>query len=1141
MNKLISICVLCTGLLVNIVGVYAQTVTTTNVLSPNAASLGLYSEIPVSLYTGTPEISIPLYEVEVKDFKLPISLNYHAAGIHVDQRPGWVGLGWSLFAGGMITRKANGLPDEFDDTNYGPYSGKGFYNRQSSNTTDSIYKLLDSSIWNTESYLKFLTGAGDSYELIITDDKYPDEFYFSFAGYNGMFCLNHKGEWIVRCNKPVKAEALGFYDVYTFANKIMPNHLSSISKCFKGFKITADDGTQYIFGNQYEALEFSAPLFTAANESTGISWIANTWHLTQIILPNGMKIYFTYERDGYNTQIYFNTSYIEMRGDDDFYIWGTWKVDVDCSYVSNSFFRYSGTVIYPSYLKYITTDLAQITFGRSLSKELDYNNIIYNSWESYLNNNSSGFRVSSYAFLFNNNKWSESELSRIKWYKLDNIVVFNKNDKSIIKTVSFNYQNSSTQRLTLGGIKESGKNPYAFSYYKIDQLPPYMANMSDHWGYYNGRVAQETDKNMYYSYREPDIECTKYGIINQITYPTGGYSKFEFEAHDYIKQAKSSDRTQLTLFNNKKYAGGVRIKKITNYDCNNVLTKQKEYFYISDSSITTSSGILGGEIQYRYSYEPQLEAGKSVYIESFSPISCLPACQNTESSHIGYTQVIEKNIDNSYIKYNFTNFDNGYTDQNADFCLQPNYIIYEPYQSRAHTRGQPLNTKYFSNTGNLIKCDSIDYYAVDNEKYNRATNVLLLSVFSNAIQYYCGVAYRINMDVLKPHKQIETIYDINGNNPLTTETTYSYNSFNLIKTKDTQNSNGTTFREEYKYPSDYLISPYSKMVSKNMLSPVIEKITTVDTRETARVKNNYTSDDFITYGKILPANVQTSYTGTNGLKSEITYDFYDEKGNVQQYTSTDGVPTTILWGYCCQYPVVEIKNTTYAQVADILTETVINRMAIAHTPTTADLTSVNNLRTNSNLQDALITTYTHKPLVGLETVTDSRGIATNYEYDAFGRLAKIKLDGKIAEEYNYNYSSIYAASDSIYAFTPDSSYTDVSDSDYTDSTDSNQDYLTVSPNPVFLTSTLSVIEVSITTSNLNNDAGISVFCAEFPSWLDMYKVPGKVNTWRIQAKTELQNNQQSRTAHFTFRKGTSTAIFAECILTVEQIKTTVPY
>lgn len=45
--------------------------------SPNAASLGLHTSTPVSHFTGTPDISIPLYEVVEGPIKLPITLSYH--------------------------------------------------------------------------------------------------------------------------------------------------------------------------------------------------------------------------------------------------------------------------------------------------------------------------------------------------------------------------------------------------------------------------------------------------------------------------------------------------------------------------------------------------------------------------------------------------------------------------------------------------------------------------------------------------------------------------------------------------------------------------------------------------------------------------------------------------------------------------------------------------------------------------------------------------------------------------------------------------------------------------------------------------------------------------------------------------------
>ena len=53
--------------------------------SPTAAALGKYGDVPVGLYTGIPSINIPLYEINDGPLNLPISLNYHAGGIKVEE------------------------------------------------------------------------------------------------------------------------------------------------------------------------------------------------------------------------------------------------------------------------------------------------------------------------------------------------------------------------------------------------------------------------------------------------------------------------------------------------------------------------------------------------------------------------------------------------------------------------------------------------------------------------------------------------------------------------------------------------------------------------------------------------------------------------------------------------------------------------------------------------------------------------------------------------------------------------------------------------------------------------------------------------------------------------------------------------
>lgn len=105
-----------------------------NFASPNAAGRGMYGEIPVNQFTGIPNIQIPLYAMTDRDIEIPISLNYHIASVKLNAHSGWTGLGWTLTAGGAITRVVNGSPDEI---NSGTRPGAGYYfNHEKVNVSD---------------------------------------------------------------------------------------------------------------------------------------------------------------------------------------------------------------------------------------------------------------------------------------------------------------------------------------------------------------------------------------------------------------------------------------------------------------------------------------------------------------------------------------------------------------------------------------------------------------------------------------------------------------------------------------------------------------------------------------------------------------------------------------------------------------------------------------------------------------------------------------------------------------------------------------------------------------------------------------------------------------------------------------------
>ena len=128
--------------------------------SPEAYSLMEYSEIPVSLYTGVPDIRIPIYTIRVGNYSLPISLRYHASGIKVGQEASRIGLGWSIHAGGAISRSVRG----WDDL-------KGYWTQ-----TDTIPNEDSEYIWYSVYHDR--------------KDYEPDIFHYNFDGFSGKFYAN---------------------------------------------------------------------------------------------------------------------------------------------------------------------------------------------------------------------------------------------------------------------------------------------------------------------------------------------------------------------------------------------------------------------------------------------------------------------------------------------------------------------------------------------------------------------------------------------------------------------------------------------------------------------------------------------------------------------------------------------------------------------------------------------------------------------------------------------------------------------------------------------------------------------------------------------------------------------------------------
>jgi hypothetical protein len=986
-----------------------------SVLSPNAASINAYGDIPVSLYTGTPNINILLFEEKIKEFKLPISLQYHATGVRPDQRAGWTGLGWTLNAGGVITRTVNDMPDEYHNPNYKMGDKAGYMHCYLENG-DRRNEVHDAGSGITRNGLRQVARSDESLK-----DTEPDEFTFNFGKYSGKFYLIGRERYRIQCPYPVTVTFnwglnAGFEIPFDKQGTRALDY--GYSRCLRGFTLMTEDGTKYVFGEDINAIDFSIDFFDQVKDE----WTATSWYLTKIILPSKHEINLKYERGEFINQMYIAVhhdlgSKTESGG-------GLFNPQPGCSSwsVTSVDASYQGTLISPAYLKEITTDNNIISFSRSISNEMNYSQDIYR----YQYGEWSMSRYPFLPILQQNGIGYPTCLGNLKWYKLDKITVTEKADNSQLKSISFSYNNQSTQRLVLNEIKESDKGSHKFYYDNIASLPPYLANKSDHWGFFNNTYAS-LDHDNYYNYRNPNASVAKYGTLNKIEYPTGGYTEFIFEPHYYRKQLKFKRWEGVDELSSNQLAGGLRIKQIKNSPTPSGPSQLvKEYFYVSDyiqnpANPGKSSGVLGGQVQYYFTdYTVYAFNDRDIRrkMSVFSSISVLPSCHNTLGSHIGYTEVIEKNADNSFIRHLFSNFDNGYLDEKAEEVIQESRTPYEPYSSKAMERGLLLLREDYNSGRQKLRSKTITYERDDHHR--RVVNMIKArnrNVCSGtAVSYDEGAFWRLWTYLMLPKTETETFYDPQSGSALQAvkmdytniDATYDFGlspvpPTNLVKTTKTTNSNGVISLVSFKYPYSHYSFVAEQPVITEMrqlgMQPLMEKIITKGGKDIVE------STIYAKIGDIFyPKQVRIRYVNGED-KTLFNHEIADSYGNPVYTVVNENINRVTLWGYKGQFVIAEIDNATYDQVKSALGVTP-ESLSSSITP---NFSLIEGLRDKPALKDAHVTTYKYRPSVGVTEIKNSQSITTCYEYDSFNRLKRTYIKEGTTEKnirtYDYHYQN----------------------------------------------------------------------------------------------------------------------------------------
>ncbi len=444
--------------------------------SPEAASLGKFAQVPVSLYTGTPTISIPLYDIKSGPLVLPVALSYHASGIKLDEIPSWVGSGWALNAGGLVTRTVRGKPD--DQLTY------GFLTYSQGRTVPGILQESDNNRLIT--YSEIVEGCAD---------VEPDVFSVNVSGITAQFMFDWNGA-------PV---------VYRSSQKIKIAYQLATNGQIDQWTITDDRGTVYTFRDRETTKETTLGALGCKSPRA----FTSSWYVSEIADTNGEnKILFTYG----DYSLYYAWQASESY---------RWLIDGNsaCGNGGGVYGATSRLSVLGKRIQRITTDNGTVTVSFVPATNLREDN----------------GRLISYA------GYNQDFVALLQ------VVVKNHLNEEI-RTFQLE-QDYSTNRLTLRKVyaRNGGQNsapPHQFDYESqygtLPALAPYMT-AQDHWGYYNGQTGNSTllpagwvlsPANGGYTYyaganREPNSETTKYGVLNRIVYPTGGYTDLAYEAHRY--------------------------------------------------------------------------------------------------------------------------------------------------------------------------------------------------------------------------------------------------------------------------------------------------------------------------------------------------------------------------------------------------------------------------------------------------------------------------------------------------------------------------------------------------------------------------------------------------------------------------------
>ena len=855
--------------------------------------------------------------------------------------------------------------------------------------------------------------------------------------------MGNDGQWKVYSESNIEVE-LNINDENSFLTPPIseyPNdgtYQRQQPKTIKGFTLRDDTGYVYEFGGMTSAIEYSENLLDGSDGETYFPWTANSWYLTSVKDKYGNELFsLQYEHRWYVAQFMNIKSSIVLS--DKSYMAFFWKIGghFGSSYSSsNLLFPYMGILSLPVYLTRINTSSGiTVMFNYTndtktwhdyyphLNDGTFYDNIRSMTGATFSNSlplyylQTSKPEPAQFQYPVTDYEKMNDPLLATRLSFLSNITI--KKDQSFGKVYQLNYNH--TPRTHLASVSFRGfstdeiTGTYSMDYDNFENLPTdYLTESVDHWGFYNGTVNTTPWYNItaadYYAAHNPSATALRYGMLKQLTYPTGGCSVFSYEPHDF---SSVSSLNRQTMRDSTGIAGGVRIASILEYgDSTRAnLLRRVSYRYCKPGS-NVSSGELFAAPKYLWDNWQVSGVGSSsnVWLTLFCSASFAPLA-NSFGPHVGYSYVEEIDSDNSKTVYQFMNISQkndlvfDYTFHTDDHSHKSS--PYDMFSERGYVRGKLKRKTVFDANG--IKRKSTGYaYRTDNveNKSVYSTNVKMVYGSAGDFAYYPGGIYRLFYPKYDIVSVMDTLYTSDGN-IIFEKTDYEKQDITLNMTHGYSHQSDVRriLEEKRLRKSTYVKTAYeygdqsSNGMAQDVVRHYFDMTPIRKTEYNGSVMAKESGSEFkeVTINgtsHIVPA-LYYERIGTGNRDTLVTYCNYTPTGRLSMFYGNDNLYTRLVWAYHDEYLMAKIKNGAYLTPDAIPDNYAFNQNWLSGY--FADL--------RQRMSSSYITTYTWQPMAGVTSITLPNGNTTYYEYDTkwLGLSKILDKDHHELQRITYNY------------------------------------------------------------------------------------------------------------------------------------------